>query len=79
MGYIRDQLLVHCYLCLVLWRLTSKVSDGLPWKLLYADDLMLVVESMKELKAERVYAGKWVEDEYQQKKHGSLSEELWTW
>ena len=41
-------------LVVVMEALTSEIIEGLPWEILYADDLMLLTESKKSLKKKRL-------------------------
>ena len=45
-GSVLSPLLFAC----VMEALTQEVREGLPWELLYADDLVLMAESIEELK-----------------------------
>ena len=53
---MRSMLKNGCYQCFrlqLLWLLCGDVTDGLLFELLYADDLVLMVESMEELQFDR--------------------------
>ena len=53
MGSTKDQYSVHYFFVAVMEVVTRGVKEGLPWELLYADDLVLVAQSKEELR-ERV-------------------------
>lgn len=52
--YIKGQVLSPLLFLVVMEAVTQEVRGGLPWELLYADDLVLMAESWDELRVKLV-------------------------